>query len=131
MLLCVAAALFEGFDNQSMGVAAPKLIPEFGLSAVQSSWVFSAVTVGLFVGAFWSVIIVGIVLYRAGDVVPPLIVAAAFLPATAWVVWFAWMFFAPLRTRTRVGVLALTLAGMLPFLLLFSVEGFTGYIIAW
>jgi AAHS family 3-hydroxyphenylpropionic acid transporter len=51
LLLCVAAALFEGFDNQSMGVAAPKLIPEFGLSAVQSSWVFSAATIGLFVGA--------------------------------------------------------------------------------
>ena len=51
LLLCVAAALFEGFDNQSMGVAAPKLIPEFHLTAVESSWVFSAVTVGLFVGA--------------------------------------------------------------------------------
>jgi AAHS family 3-hydroxyphenylpropionic acid transporter len=51
LILCVAAALFEGFDNQSMGVAAPKLIPEFGLTAVQSSWVFSAVTIGLFVGA--------------------------------------------------------------------------------
>lgn len=51
LLLCVAAALFEGFDNQSMGVAAPKLIPEFGLTAVQSSWVFSAATIGLFVGA--------------------------------------------------------------------------------
>ena len=49
--MCVAAALFEGFDNQSMGVAAPKLIPEFGLSAVQSSWMFSAATIGLFVGA--------------------------------------------------------------------------------
>ena len=51
LLLCVAAALFEGFDNQSMGVAAPKLIPEFQLTAVESSWVFSAVTLGLFVGA--------------------------------------------------------------------------------
>ena len=34
-----------------MGVAAPKLIPEFGLSAVQTSWVFTAATIGLFIGA--------------------------------------------------------------------------------
>jgi len=51
LLLCVGAALFEGFDNQSMGVAAPKLIPAFGLSPVETSWVFSAATIGLFVGA--------------------------------------------------------------------------------
>ena len=51
LLLCVIAALFEGFDNQSMGVAAPKLIQAFGLSPVAMSWVFSAATIGLFVGA--------------------------------------------------------------------------------
>jgi AAHS family 3-hydroxyphenylpropionic acid transporter len=51
LFLCVVAALFEGFDNQSMGVAAPKLIPAFGLSPVQTSWVFSAATIGLFIGA--------------------------------------------------------------------------------
>ncbi len=41
----------EGFDNQSMGVAAPKLVPEFGLSASQAGLLFSAVTFGLFLGA--------------------------------------------------------------------------------
>ena len=51
LFLCVVAALFEGFDNQSMGVAAPKLIPAFGLSPVATSWVFSAATFGLFIGA--------------------------------------------------------------------------------
>jgi len=51
LFMCVAAALFEGFDNQSMGVAAPKLIPAFGLSPVATSWVFSAATFGLFIGA--------------------------------------------------------------------------------
>jgi AAHS family 3-hydroxyphenylpropionic acid transporter len=51
LFLCVAAALFEGFDNQAMGVAAPKLIPAFALSPVATSWVFSAATIGLFVGA--------------------------------------------------------------------------------
>ena len=45
------AALLEGFDTQSMGVAAPKLVPEFALSATQASFIFSATTVGLFIGA--------------------------------------------------------------------------------
>ncbi len=49
--LCTAAAVFEGFDTQSMGVAAPRLVAEFGLSASQSGLLFSAATMGLFVGA--------------------------------------------------------------------------------
>ncbi len=51
LVLCAAAALFEGFDNQSIGVAAPRVVAEFGLSATQMSLVFSAATIGLFVGA--------------------------------------------------------------------------------
>jgi AAHS family 3-hydroxyphenylpropionic acid transporter len=50
-MLCGAAALLEGFDNQSMGVAAPRLIAEFGLSAGQSGIMFSGATLGLFLGA--------------------------------------------------------------------------------
>jgi MFS transporter, AAHS family, 3-hydroxyphenylpropionic acid transporter len=49
--LCAAAAILEGFDNQSMGVAAPRLITEFALSSAQSGVIFSAATLGLFVGA--------------------------------------------------------------------------------
>jgi AAHS family 3-hydroxyphenylpropionic acid transporter len=49
--LCTAAALLEGFDNQTMGVAAPRLIAEFHLSAAQSGAVFSSATIGLFFGA--------------------------------------------------------------------------------
>jgi AAHS family 3-hydroxyphenylpropionic acid transporter len=49
--LCAAAAILEGFDNQSMGVAAPRLIAEFALTSVQSGVIFSAATLGLFVGA--------------------------------------------------------------------------------
>jgi AAHS family 3-hydroxyphenylpropionic acid transporter len=51
LALCALAALSEGFDNQSMGVAAPKLVPEFALSTGQASVIFSAATLGLFVGA--------------------------------------------------------------------------------
>jgi MFS transporter, AAHS family, 3-hydroxyphenylpropionic acid transporter len=51
LALCAAAALVEGFDNQSMGVAAPRLLPDFGLSASQAGVLFSSATFGLFIGA--------------------------------------------------------------------------------
>jgi AAHS family 3-hydroxyphenylpropionic acid transporter len=51
LLLCAAAALFEGFDTQSMGVAAPRLAAEFALSAAQKGWIFSAAAIGLSIGA--------------------------------------------------------------------------------
>jgi MFS transporter, AAHS family, 3-hydroxyphenylpropionic acid transporter len=51
LAFCAAAALFEGFDNQSMGVAAPRLLAELGLSARLSGIVFSAAALGLVVGA--------------------------------------------------------------------------------
>jgi MFS transporter, AAHS family, 3-hydroxyphenylpropionic acid transporter len=51
LALCAAAALFEGFDNQSMGVAAPRVIAEFALSTTQATFIFSAATMGLFLGA--------------------------------------------------------------------------------
>jgi AAHS family 3-hydroxyphenylpropionic acid transporter len=49
--LCALAAVFEGFDNQAMGVAAPRLALEFALSAGQKGLIFTAATFGLFVGA--------------------------------------------------------------------------------
>ena len=51
LALCAAAALFDGFDTQSMGVAAPRVIAEFALSTSQATFIFSAGTVGLFLGA--------------------------------------------------------------------------------
>jgi AAHS family 3-hydroxyphenylpropionic acid transporter len=51
LTLCSASALLEGFDNQSMGVAAPRVIAEFALSPGQAGLIFSAATLGLFVGA--------------------------------------------------------------------------------
>jgi len=51
LLLCAAAALFEGFDNQSIGVAAPQLALEFALSPSLKGLIFSAAPVGLFIGA--------------------------------------------------------------------------------
>ncbi len=51
LVLCAAAALFEGFDNQSMGVAAPMLFREFSIAPAQGGLIFSAATLGLFLGA--------------------------------------------------------------------------------
>ena len=52
LALCAGAALGEGCYTQSMGVAAPRVITEFfGLSAGTAGIIFSAATVGLFLGA--------------------------------------------------------------------------------
>jgi len=51
LVFCTLAALFEGFDNQSMGVAGPGVAREFGLQPGQMGLIFSAATLGLFLGA--------------------------------------------------------------------------------
>jgi AAHS family 3-hydroxyphenylpropionic acid transporter len=49
--LCIGAAMIEGFDIQSAGVAAPRMGPEFGLDAREFGWVLAASPLGLLVGA--------------------------------------------------------------------------------
>jgi AAHS family 3-hydroxyphenylpropionic acid transporter len=49
--ICFLVALFEGIDIQSMGVAAPRLVPAFGLTPGQIASVMSASTLGLMIGA--------------------------------------------------------------------------------
>ncbi|KVS50962.1 MFS transporter [Burkholderia cepacia] len=49
--LCFAIALLEGLDLQSVGVAAPRMAHEFGLSVSQTGLAFSAGTFGLLPGA--------------------------------------------------------------------------------
>jgi AAHS family 3-hydroxyphenylpropionic acid transporter len=51
LALCAAAAMFEGFDNQSMGVAAPMVFREYSIAPSQGGVIFSAATLGLFFGA--------------------------------------------------------------------------------
>jgi len=45
------AALVEGYDLQSAGLTAPKFAPIFHLDPAHLSWVFTANTIGLFIGA--------------------------------------------------------------------------------
>src|SRR5271154_6958914 len=51
ILLCFFSALFEGFDIQSAGVAAPRLALALHLDDHLLKWVFSANIFGLLVGA--------------------------------------------------------------------------------
>ena len=49
--LCMAVAMLEGFDIQAMGVAAPRLAPEFGLGPGDMQWIFAVSNIGMGVGA--------------------------------------------------------------------------------
>lgn len=49
--LCFLVAVVEGFDIQAMGVAAPKLAPQFGFDPGQMGWLFSISNIGLVIGA--------------------------------------------------------------------------------
>ena len=48
---CCVLALFEGFDLQAAGVAAPRLAPDLGLDPKVLGWFFSISTFGLMLGA--------------------------------------------------------------------------------
>ena len=49
--LCIGAAMIEGLDIQSAGVAAPRMGPEFGLDAKSLGYVLAASPLGLLIGA--------------------------------------------------------------------------------
>lgn len=51
--LCGVTSLVEGFNNQALGVAAPRLFPAFHLAAGQGSLVLSATTAGLAIGGIF------------------------------------------------------------------------------
>ncbi len=53
LALCFAVALLEGLDLQSVGVAAPRMAREFGLTVSQMGLAFSAGTFGLLPGAMF------------------------------------------------------------------------------
>jgi AAHS family 3-hydroxyphenylpropionic acid transporter len=49
--VCFLVAVVEGFDIQALGVAAPKLAPQFNLSPKELGWIFAVSNVGLVFGA--------------------------------------------------------------------------------
>lgn len=51
LFFCFLASTLEGFDNTSMGLAAPKVLAQLHLSAPQLGLVLSAVPIGMLLGA--------------------------------------------------------------------------------
>jgi AAHS family 3-hydroxyphenylpropionic acid transporter len=49
--LCFLVAVVEGFDIQAIGVAAPRLAPQFGLTPGEMGWIFAISNIGLVIGA--------------------------------------------------------------------------------
>jgi AAHS family 3-hydroxyphenylpropionic acid transporter len=49
--VCFLVAVVEGFDIQALGVAAPKIAPQFGLSPQQLGLIFAVSNIGLVFGA--------------------------------------------------------------------------------
>jgi AAHS family 3-hydroxyphenylpropionic acid transporter len=81
--LCFCAAIIEGIDLQSMGIAASGIAPEFHLSKEALGAVLTASPLGLFFGAFiggrladfWG---------RRNALILSIVVFGAFQLATAW-----------------------------------------------
>jgi outer membrane protein assembly factor BamB len=97
----------------------------YGLSAAlprfkTTSWLGPLILVPWLAG---NGVLVGV---YSGSEMPTLALVALYLPATLWVVWAAWMFYAPLSWTIRLGVLALLLAAAASFVLLVRIEGLTG-----
>lgn len=51
ILLCFLVAMLEGFDLQVIGVAAPQLTRELGMTPQEIGWAFGASLIGLAIGA--------------------------------------------------------------------------------
>lgn len=114
LALCFLAALTEGFDIQSMGVAAPRLAPALALTREQLGPVFSASLIGLLAGA----LMFGRVADRIGRkwvLIASLIVFGLFSAATT----LAWDLNSLLAIRVLAG---LGLGGAMPNLLALAAE---------
>src|SRR5258708_2720313 len=113
-VLCFLAAPTEGFDIQSMGVAAPRLAPALALAREQLGPVFSASLIGLLAGA----LMFGRVADRVGRkwvLIASLIVFGVFSAATT----LAWNLDSLLAIRVLAG---LGLGGAMPNLLALAAE---------
>jgi outer membrane protein assembly factor BamB len=77
------------------GLAAEFPRPGFGL------------ILGLAIGVPWVIISGLLVGLSVGPLLPRLAALLLFVPASFWLAWAAWMFFAPLPPRTRWGILVL------------------------
>ena len=112
--LCFCAALAEGFDVQSIGVAAPKMAPALALGRDQLGLIFSASTLGLMVGA----LVVGRLSDRVGrkwSMIASVVLYGVFSAATA----LAWNLDSLLVFRFLTG---LGIGGAMPTLIALAAE---------
>ncbi|HEY3813640.1 MAG TPA: MFS transporter [Caulobacteraceae bacterium] len=117
LALCGLAALAEGFDIQSMGVAAPGIGPALRITRDQLGPVFSASLLGLLIGA----VLFGRLADRVGRkwvLIGSMAAFGVFSAATA----FAWDLNSLLWIRVLAG---LGLGGALPNLLALAAEAVT------
>jgi AAHS family 3-hydroxyphenylpropionic acid transporter len=84
LALCFCTAMIEGIDLQSMGIAAPKLGPEFRLTKEALGYVLAASPIGLFFGAFIGGRVADLWGRKAALVVAT-VTFGTFQLATAWV----------------------------------------------
>jgi hypothetical protein len=97
----------------------------FHLASKFSSRKFSKAIFGA-VFVLWAGVAAAMIVIYNGDALPHWLVFAGFFPATLWVFWTAWMFFIPIRWSVRLGVLAVLIVAVVPYLKLFEVSGLTG-----
>lgn len=113
-LVCLLAAMIEGFDIQSMGVAAPRMLPALHLSPGQAGWAFSASLIGLMVGASFG----GVIADRIGRR-PVLTASVAAFGVFSLVTALATSFQPLLAVRFLTG---LGLGGAMPMLIALASE---------
>ena len=83
LVLCFCTTLIEGIDLQSMGLAAPKLGPEFHFHPDQMTLILAASPIGLFLGAFIGGRLAD-AFGRKGALITAMLVFGVFQLATCW-----------------------------------------------
>jgi outer membrane protein assembly factor BamB len=77
-------------------------------------------------GGLWLLVTTLLIVLRSGELMPRAALLALFVPSSFWVGWVAWMFYRPWSWRTRLGLLLICVAAVVPFLQLVEVAGLTG-----
>jgi outer membrane protein assembly factor BamB len=78
------------------------------------------------VALLWAAEAVALIAAYNGDAIPTWLIFAGFFPASLWVLWAAWMFYFPIHWSVRLGVLAVLIAAIFPYLHFFEITGMSG-----